>query len=538
MKILVVGGVAGGATTSARLRRLSEDNKIIIFERGDHISYANCGLPYYVGGVIEDGEELLLQTPESFYSRFRIRVRLRHEVISVLTDKKQFLVRDSDTQATYSEDYDILLLSPGAKAINPFGEAAVTLRTVEDAQLLRERCNGNNKKTALIIGGGFIGIEAAESLALGGMKVIMVEKGDHVMPNMDRDMTHLIEKKLAQMGVTLYVGCGVERLSGSKAYLDNGEILSYDIAVCAIGMRPDTAFLKDSDIYMTKNGAILVNERLQTNIENVYAVSDAVAVTHAVTGESVNIPLAGPANRQGRLAADAIMGLDAVYAGANGVSILKLRDMTIASAGCSERQLKAANISYAKSYTHSMSHASYYPGGCMMSIKLIFAPNGSRVLGAQIVGYDGVDKAIDLISVAISKKMSVFDLAEMELSYAPPFSSAKAPVNIAGYVASNIALGLHEVFYCSDIPDLDPNKDLLVDIRTQNEYDKGTIPGAVLLPLDEIRARSNELPRDKNLYIFCRVGQRGYYGYRLLKMLGFNHVKNLSGGYMSYMEAQ
>lgn len=538
MKILVVGGVAGGATASARLRRLSEESEIIIFERGDHISYANCGLPYYVGGVIEDREELLLQTPESFYSRFRIRVRLQHEVISVSTDKKQLLVRDLDTQEVYSEGYDVLLLFPGAKAINPFGEAAVTLRTVEDAQLLRERCNGDNEKTALVIGGGFIGIEAAENLVLGGMKVILVEKSDHVMPNMDRDMTQLIDKKLAEMGVKLYVGCGVERLNESKAYLDNGKVLNCDIAVCAIGMRPDTAFLKDSDIRMNENGAILVNERLQTNIENVYAVGDAAAITHTVTKASVNIPLAGPANRQGRLAADAIMGLDTAYTGANGVSILKLGDMTIASAGCSERQLKAANIPYTKSYTHSMSHASYYPGGRMMSIKLLFAPNGSRVLGAQIVGYEGVDKAIDLISVAISKKMSVFDLAEMELSYAPPFSSAKAPVNIAGYVASNIALGLHEVFYCSDIPKLDPNKDLLVDIRTQNEYDKGTIPGAVLLPLDEIRARYNELPQDKNLYIFCRVGQRGYYGYRLLKMLGFAHVKNLSGGYMSYMEEQ
>ena len=538
MKILVIGGVAGGATAAARMRRLSEDSEIIIFERGDHISYANCGLPYYVGGVIEDGEDLLLQTPESFYARFHVQVRLHHEVLSVLPDKKQVVVRDLEKQAEYLENYDALLLSPGAKAINPFAENAMTLRTVEDALSLRALCGNGQLKTALIIGGGFIGLEAAENLIACGMKVTLAEKMNHVMPNMDRDMTYLIEKKLKKMGVDLRIGCGVKELNKGEAVLDNGEKLNFDIAVCAIGTRPDTDFLRNSGITLTEKGAIQVDNQLRTSLPDVYAVGDAVAIPHNVTEKTVNIPLAGPANRQGRLAADAIMGHKVSYTGAQGVAILKLDDMTVASAGASERQLKDANIPYAKSYTHSMPHAGYYPGGRMMSVKLLFSPDGRQVLGAQIVGYEGVDKAIDLFSVAISQKMSVFDLTELELSYAPPFSSAKAPVNIAGYVAANIAEGLHEVFYCSDIPQLDPNTDLLVDIRTQGEYDKGTIPGAVLLPLDEIRARYNELPRDKNLYIFCRIGQRGYYGYRQLKLLGFEHVKNLSGGYMSYMEAQ
>ena len=538
MKILIVGGVAGGASAAARLRRLSEDNEITIFERGDHISYANCGLPYYVGGVIEDEEDLLLQTPESFYARFHVQVRLRHEVISVLPDKKQVLVRDLQKRREYLEEYDALLLSPGANPINPFGESAVTLRTVEDALSLRVLCENGQMERALVIGGGFIGLEAAENLIACGIKVTLAEKMNHVMPNMDREMTHLIEKKLKKMGVDLRIGCGVKELRRGEAILDSGEKLSCDLAVCAIGTHPCTDFLKSSGIAMTEKGAIQVDGRLRTNLPDVYAVGDAVAIPHKVTGKTTNIPLAGPANRQGRLAADAIMGREVTYTGAQGAAILKLGDMTVASAGASESQLKAANIPYTKSYTHSLPHAGYYPGGHMMSVKLLFAPDGSQVLGAQIVGYEGVDKAIDLFSTAISREMSVFDLAELELSYAPPFSSAKAPVNIAGYVASNIAEGLHEVFYSSDIPDLDPNTDLLVDIRTQSEYDKGTIPGAILLPLDEIRARCNELPRDKNLYIFCRIGQRGYYGYRQLKLLGFEHVKNLSGGFMSYMEAQ
>lgn len=538
MKILIVGGVAGGATAAARLRRLSEDNEIIMFERGDHISFANCGLPYYVGGVIGNESDLLLQTPESFSARFNVQVRTHHDVIFVLPDKKQILVRDIDNHAEYLESYDVLLLSPGAKPINPFGENALTLRTVHDALRLRELCEGSTGRgRALVIGGGFIGLEAAENIAACGLSVTLVEKSDHVMPNMDREMTFLIEKKLHDMGIDLRLKCGVKHLCKGKAMLDNDEYIDYDIAVCAVGTHPDTDFLKDSGIAVTEKGAILVDEQLHTSQPHIYAVGDAVAIPHIVTGKTMNIPLAGPANRQGRLAADAIMGRDVVYPGAQGVAILKLDDMTIASAGASENLLISAGIPYTKSYTHSMPHAGYYPGGRMMSIKLLFTPDGKTVLGAQIVGCEGVDKAIDLFAVAISHRMSVFELAEMELSYAPPFSSAKAPVNIAGYVASNIADGMHEVFYVSDIPNLDPAKDLLVDIRTRKEYNNGTIPGAMLMPLDEIRARHNELPRDKNLYIFCRIGQRGYYGYRQLKQLGFENVKNLSGGFMSYMEA-
>ncbi len=538
MKILIIGGVAGGATAAARLRRLHEDWQIVMFERGDYVSFANCGLPYYVGGVIEEEDDLLLQTPESFYSRFHIDVRVRNEVTAIDTAAKRVTVKNLLTGEAYQETYDKLLLSPGSRPIAPFqGENVFTVTTVNDAARIKAFCSAGVRR-AVVIGGGFIGLEMAENLHAMGIAVSVVEKADHVMPNLDGEMAHIIHKHMRGMGMEILTGTGVKAVEGNEVTLEDGRVLEAEAVICAIGVRPEAQLAKESGIRCSERGAIEVNAQMRTSAPDVFAVGDAVEIVNRVTGQAARIPLAGPANKQARLAADVMAGLGGAYPGSVGVSILKLGELTAASVGASESVLKVLGLPYTKSYTHSFPHATYYPGGRQMTIKLLFRPDGGAVWGAQIVGYEGVDKRIDTISVAIQAGLSVEALSNLELAYAPPYSSAKDPVNMAGYVADNIAKGLHQVFYVSDIPSLDPEKDLLVDIRTPSEFDQGTIPGAVNLPLDDIRARFTELPKDKNLYIFCRIGLRGYLGYRQLVQLGFEHVRNLSGGYLSYLEVK
>lgn len=538
MKVLIVGGVAGGATAAARLRRLQEDWQIVMFERGDYVSFANCGLPYYVGGVIEEEDELLLQTPESFRSRFNIDVRVHSEVTSIDTVAKTVAVLDRQTGKTYLETYDKLLLSPGSRPIAPFkGENVFTVTTVNDAAGIKAFC-ADGARSAVVIGGGFIGLEMAENLHAMGLSVSVVEKAEHVMPNMDGEMAEIIHKYMRGLGISVITGKGVKSVEGKTVTLEDDSLLKADAVICAIGVRPESGLAQSCGISCSERGSILVDEQMRTSAPDVFAVGDAVEIKNRVTGRMGRIPLAGPANKQARIAADVMAGLGGAYCGSVGVSILKIGTLTAASVGATEAVLEALHIDYVKSYTHSFPHATYYPGGKQMSIKLLFRPDGSGILGAQIVGYEGVDKRIDTLSAAIQAGLTVEALSNLELAYAPPYSSAKDPVNMAGYVADNIVKGLHKVFYVSDIPSLDPNTDLLVDIRTPEEFEKGTIPGAVNLPLDEIRTRFAELPKDKNLYVFCRIGLRGYLGYRQLVQLGFEHVRNLSGGYISYLEVK
>ncbi|AOT70947.1 FAD-dependent oxidoreductase [Geosporobacter ferrireducens] len=541
MKILIVGGVAGGASTAARLRRNSEKDEIILFEKGAHISFANCGLPYYIGNVITNKEALLLQTPKSFQDRFRVDVRVNSEVVSVNCEKKTVCVKNHDTGETYIQDYDKLVLSPGAAPIVPEMKGMAfnhvfTLRNIPDAYAIRDYVEHTRPKSCAIIGGGFIGLEMAENLQRSGVEVSVIEAASHVMAPIDNDMAHDLHNYMRAKGMKLYLNSRALAVTENSVVLEKGIEVAADMILMSIGITPETGFLKDSGIALGQRGEIIVNDYMETSVKDVYALGDAVSVRHIVSGKQMLIPLAAPANKQGRIVADNICGQKQKYRGSQGTSILKLFEMSIAATGEKEASLMSSGIPYKKVFTYSLSHAGYYPGGRMMSIKLLFSPDEGKILGAQIVGYEGVDKRIDTFANALRFGLTVYDLQEMELAYAPPFSSAKDPVNMAGYVAGNVLDGKMKPFYIEDLSSIQEEA-VLLDVRTDKEFEGGHIHGAVNIPLDSLRSRLKEIDKNKKVYIICQIGLRGYIAQRILDQNGYETL-NLSGGYRLYRAAE
>ena len=546
MKVVIVGGVAGGASAAARLRRLDENAEIILFEKGEHISFANCGLPYYIGEVIKDKDKLLVQTPEKMKERFRIDVRVNSEVIKIDPEKKTVTVLDGKTGNTYTESYDKLVLSPGAEPVKPRlagidSPRIFTLRNIPDTYRVKDYVDKMNPKRAVVVGAGFIGLEVAENLHMRGVKVTVVELADHVIGPLDYDMAALVHQHMKTKDVELYLKDAVEAFedthTGIGVKLSSGRMLRADMVIMGIGVKPETRLAAEAGLKLGKTGGIYVNEYLQTSNPDIYAVGDAIEIRDFISGNEALIPLAGPANKQGRIAANNICGRQEKFEGTQGTSIVKIFDITVAVTGNNERILKKNGIEYEKSFTHSASHAGYYPGAIPMTIKLLFGKTDGKLLGAQIVGYKGVDKRMDVLSTAMRAGMTVFDLEKLELSYAPPYSSAKDPVNIAGFTASNILKKDCSIFHWDEVSSIDREKGVLIDVRTPQEFRLGTIEGALNIPLDELRDRLAEIPRDKEIFIFCQAGLRGYLAGRILMQKGYEHVKNLSGGYLTYQMA-
>ncbi len=542
-KVVIVGGVAGGASAAARLRRLDEQAEIVLFEKGPHISFANCGLPYYVGGSIADRERLLVQTPQGMSDRFRIDVRTESEVVSIDPNARTVTV-NSRERGVYTESYDELLLSPGARPIIPDVAGhdhplLYTVRNVKDIDRVKEQVERIAGGSAIVVGGGFIGVEMAENLREAGLDVTLVEGNPQVLTPYDPELAAALGQQLEQHGVKLVLSERVQGFTspanGIGVQLGSG-VLEADMVILAIGVTPDTAFLQGTGIALGTRGHIVVNEAMQTNIPHIYAVGDAIEVRDLITNTPAAIPLAGPANKQGRIAADQIAGIPSTYKGTQGTSIIKVFDLTAASTGSNERILKRHNIGYQSIIVHPSSHASYYPGASSMMLKLLFANDG-RILGAQAVGYEGVDKRIDDIAVAIRFGGTVSDLTELELSYAPPYSSAKDPVNIAGYAAENVLAGRTSVFTYDQVAKYDPATQQLLDVRSTIEHENGHIPGSLSIPVDELRDHLHELDRNKEYLVYCQVGLRGYTASRILTQHGYQ-VKNLSGGYKTYKQAQ
>lgn len=543
MKYLIIGGVAGGATAAARIRRIDETAEIIMFEKGKYISYANCGLPYYIGGTIAEREKLFLQTPASFGGRFNIDVRIESEVLSIDSKAKNVKIRKGGS-SEYTESYDRLLLSPGALPVRPplkgiDSDGIFTLRNVDDTDNIKTYISQNNVKRAVVVGAGFIGLEMAENLHHIGAQVSVVEMGNQVMAPVDFSIASHIHQHLIQKGVKLYLEKGVEGFertqNGINVMLNNGEVIATDIVILSIGVRPETSLAKSADIKIGETGGIWVDEYLQTSVKDIYAVGDAIEYPHPITGKPYLNYLANPANRQGRIVADnMVMGNKTKYEGAIATSIAKVFDMTVASTGLAAKRLKQMGIEYLSSTTHSASHAGYYPNALPLTIKLTYAPNSGKIYGAQCVGYDGVDKRIDQIAILLKNNGTIYDLMKVEHAYAPPFSSAKDPIAIAGYVANNVISGIMPIFSWRDIKDLDRDKVLLLDVRTESEFNFGTINGAINIPLDELRERISEIPTDKDIYLFCAIGLRGYLALKILIAHGFKNVKNLTGGYKTY----
>lgn len=539
-KILIVGGVAGGASAAARLRRLDEKAEIILFEKGKYISFANCGLPYYIGETIKEREKLLVQTPEAMNASFNIDVRVNSEVITVDTKNKKVKISSKD-KGEYEENYDYLILSPGASPIKPpikgiESDKIFTLRNVPDTDRIKAYVDKENIKNAVVIGGGFIGVEMAENLKERGLNVALVEGAPHILAPFDSEMVTFAEKELEDNGVGIVLNDGVmefkEEEAGLNVILNSGKTLYADIVILAIGVRPDTTFLKNTGLEFGPRGHIIVNNKMETNVEGVYAVGDAIEVVDFVNGSKTAIALAGPANKQGRIAADNVCGLNSIYKGTMGTSIIKVFGLTGASTGNNERTLKSKNIPYKVIYLHPNSSAGYYPGAVAMTIKLIFNNEG-KILGAQALGYAGVDKRIDDIAVTMRLGGTIYDLTELELSYAPPYSSAKDPVNMAGFIAENVLTGKDEIILTEDIDNRDKNKTQLVDVRTELESSNGIIEGSINIPSVNIRARMNEIDKSKEILVYCQVGLRGYIAARILRANGFK-VKNLTGGYKTY----
>ena len=543
MKVVIVGGVAGGATAAARIRRLDENAQVVVFERSGYISYANCGLPYYIGGVIEDSRELTLQTPESFLQRFRIEMKVRHEVLAIHPEQKTVTVRNLNTGETFEESYDKLLLSPGAKPTQPElpgtgTDRLFTLRTVEDTLRIHEFVKKEKPKSAILAGGGFIGLELAENLHDLGIQVTIVQRPKQLMNPLDSEMAAFIHAKMRSEGIRLMLGHSVEGFAqsegGVQVLLKGEEPLSADLVILVIGVTPDTVLAREAGLKLGLKGSIVVNDRMETSVPDIYAVGDAVQVRHAVTGSDAVISLAGPANKQGRIAADNICGLDSHYQGSQGSSVIKLFDMTIAATGINEKTAQKEGISYDKIYLSPMNHAGYYPGGTVMSMKILFEKETYRLLGAQIVGYEGVDKRIDVLATAIHMNMSALQLKDLDLAYAPPYSSAKDPVNMAGYMADNLAAGRYRQFFLEDLENLPRDGSVtLLDTRTVREYERGHAEGFRNLPLDELRDRLEEVPREKPVYVMCQSGLRSYLACRILTQNGFS-CYNFSGGYRLY----
>ncbi|MBW9198666.1 pyridine nucleotide-disulfide oxidoreductase [Bacteroidales bacterium SW299] len=546
MKYVIVGGVAGGATAAARIRRNTEKADIILFERGDYISYANCGLPYYIGNVITERERLFVQTPEAFGKRFRVDVRTRSEVTEVNLQKKTVTVRTSDGD-TYMEAYDKLLLSPGASPVRPplpgiESEGIFTLRNVSDTDRIKTYMQQHAVKRAVIVGGGFIGLEMAENLHHAGAEVAVVEMADQVMGPVDYSMAALVHEHLLQKGVKLYLKQAVESFepgrNGITVRFQSGISLDADLVLLSIGVRPETSLAQKAGLKIGEARGIWVDEYLQTSDASVYAVGDAIEYPHPITGKPWLNYLAGPANRQARIVADnMVFGNKVKYEGAVGTSIAKVFDQTVASTGLAAKRLKQMNVPYLSATIHSASHAGYYPGSSQTDIKIVFSPTDGRLYGAQIVGYEGVDKRIDAYALVIKHHGTVYDLMEVEHAYAPPFSSAKDPVAVSGYVAGNILCGKMTPLYWRELRDADLTKVTLVDVRTADEYALGHIDGALNIPLDDLRERIGEIPSDRPVYVYCGVGLRGYLASNILKENGYGDVRNLIGGIKTYKAA-
>lgn len=546
MKHLIIGGVAGGATAAARIRRADESAQIILFEKGRYISYANCGLPYYIGDTIQERAKLFVQTPASFSKRFNIDVRVENEVIGIDTSNKEVTVRKADG-TIYNESYNKLLLSPGASPVRPplkgiESEGIFTLRNVEDTDNIKSYLKEKGVKSAVVVGAGFIGLEMAENLHHAGAHVSIVEMANQVMVPVDFSTASHVHQHLMQKGINLYLEESVESFQRKEGKIEvrfkSGKIVETEIVILSIGVRPETTLAKAAGLRIGEAGGIWVDDYLQTSAEGVYAVGDAIEFKNPISGKPYMNYLANPANRQGRIVADnMVFGNSTIYEGAIATSIAKVFDMTVASTGLPAKRLKMMGIKYASSITHGASHASYYPDSLPITIKLTFDPQSGRLFGAQIVGFDGVDKRIDQIALLIKKGGTVYDLIQLEHAYAPPFSSAKDPIAIAGYVAGNIISGAMKPVYWREIEGADKTKVRLIDVRTPAEYSFGSIPGAINIPLDELRERIGEIPSDMEIWFFCAVGLRGYLAERILEGRGFNKIKNLSGGYKTYSTA-
>ena len=542
MKVIIVGGVAGGATTAARLRRLDEKAEIIMIDRGNHISFANCGLPYYVGNIIKSKEDLLLQTPESFNKRFNIDVRIRQEVMKIEPDEKKIVIKKLDTDEVYKENYDKLVLSPGAEPINPFenlkSKRIKTLRTVEDSIEIKEYINDNDIKDVTIIGGGYIGVEMAENLSnYHNLDITIIQKGSHLINPLDEDMALFVNRELRKHGINIILNNGVNKIKeGEKLEitLENGVIES-DFVVLCIGVKPEGKLASDAGLTeKTNNGAILVNEYMQTKNEDIYALGDAVIIKNSVTENNVYTPLAGPANRQARIVANNIVGKTETYEGTIGSSIIKIFDYNLAMTGLNERMCKLEKLDYKSIIVSPNSHAGYYPGAKMITIKALYNERTGQIYGAQVLGKEGIDKTCDILATAIKMKMTAYDLEKLELCYAPPFSSAKSPVNILGNSIVNQIEGLVKTVTWRQVEDLKKEKEICVlDVRTNEEYARGVYEDAIHIPLDDLRNRLDELDENKEYLVYCRTGLRSYIACRILMQNGYR-VQNITGGYYFY----
>ena len=543
MTVDIIGGVAGGATAAARLRRLDEQAEIVVLERTGYVSYANCGLPYYVGGVIQERSKLTLQTPESFRARFGIDVRVRHEAVAIHPEEHTVTVRRLEDRSEYTETYDKLILSPGAQAVVPplpgvEDSRVFTLRTVEDTFRLRDYLEERRPKSAVVVGGGFIGLETAENLVHAGVHTTILQRGDQILPPLDADMAHELHAHLRCKGVDLRLGAKVTGFEGAKdgltVHVEGTEDIPADLVLLAVGVKPESDLARAAGLAVSAKGSIVVDEHMRTSQSDIYAVGDAVEILSTASGRRTMVALAGPANRQGRIAADHICGRDSAYRGPQGTSVLKLFDMTAASTGINEKTAKALGLSTDKVIISPMSHAGYYPGGKMMTMKVLFEKDTYRLLGAQTVGFDGVDKRIDVIATAIRAGMKAYELAELDLAYAPPYSSAKDPVNMAGYIVENIKNGVVKQWYYEDTESLQRDENVtLLDTRTPTEYSRGHVEGFINIPVDELRERIGELDRTKQVYVICQSGLRSYIATRILAGNGFD-CYNFAGGFRFY----
>lgn len=540
-KVIIVGGVAGGATAAARLRRISEDIKIILVERGEHISFANCGLPYYIGETIKDRSKLLVQTVKGMSERFNLDIRNLSEVMSINPEKKSVMIKNLQSGEVYEESYDKLLLSPGARPIVPpipglsENKSLFTLRNIPDTDKIKNHVDNNNPKRAVVVGGGFIGIEMAENLVDRGIEVTLIEMAHQIMAPIDFEMASILHAHLKEKGVQLILENVVQSFAehGKKVILSDGTEIQTDMTILSIGVRPENELAKTAGLELGERGGIVVNDFLQTSNEDIYAVGDAVEVFDYISGTKAMIPLAGPANRQGRMAANNMMCKNEKYQGTLGTSIAKVFDLTVAATGSNEKTLKRLGLNYEVVHIHPSSHAGYYPGAAPIALKLIFDKETGKIFGAQAVGADGVDKRIDVIATAIKGGLTVEDLTNLELSYAPPFSSAKDPVNMAGYVATNIMEGELEHIQWHEVDKIVSEGGLLIDVREPLEREFGFLEGSINISLNDLRNKLIDIPKDKTVYVSCQVGLRGYLASRILKNNGY-HVKNVNGGWKTY----
>lgn len=543
MKVVIIGGVAGGATAAARIRRLDEQAEIVVFERSGFISYANCGLPYYIGGAIEDENDLTLQTPESFWKRFRVRMHVHHEVTGIFPENKTVTVKNLKSGAVFTESYDKLLLSPGAKPVKPGldgieSDRIFTLRTVEDTLKIKKYVTVCQPGSAVVVGGGFIGIEMAENLRELGMDVTLVEAAEQLMAPFDRDMASFIHAELRKNGINLMLGKTVDGFAdtdnGIDVRLKDFGTLHTDMVIMAIGVAPETALARAAGLELGIKDSIVVNDKMETSVPDIYAVGDAVQIKNFVTGTDALISLAGPANKQGRIAADNICGGNSRYTGGQGSSVIKIFDMTAAVTGINEKTARSLGIDADKVILSPMSHAGYYPGGKVMTMKVLFEKESYRILGAQIVGFDGVDKRIDVLATAIRAGMKAYELIDLDLAYAPPYSSAKDPVNMAGYIVENLKNGIVKQWYYEDAETLPHDGSVtLLDTRTPMEYSRGHVEGFINIPVDELRERIGEMDKTKPVYVICQSGLRSYIASRILTGNGFD-AYNFAGGFRFY----